>query len=476
MVLAETKRMLEDRIFLEKAFRIALPVAMQGMLNTIVNLVDTMMIGTLGETTIAAVGLANKVFFVFSLLVFGIVSGSGVLAAQYWGNQDVKNIRKVLGLALTLALGGAFLFLIPAVVCPETVMRIFTVSAETIRIGGIYLVIAAISYPFTAITNVYVAMLRAVGQVKLPVITSCMAIVINIVLNFLLIFPERDVMLAIGAGAGTMIHIPGVGMGVAGAAAATLTARVAEASVLVLAVYIKKFPIACRVRELFGYSGAFIRQFIGTCTPVIANEFMWGLGVTLYSLAYGRMGDNAVAAITIATTIQDIVFVLFQGLSAATAVILGNEMGAGNLKRAEKYASYFFRLVFLLSAVGMVIILVIRGPLLSVYSISPEVERDAARCLLAFVLFLPAKMFNLICIVGVLRSGGDTKVCLFLDTSGVWLIGVPLAFLGGLFFKFPIYIVYGMVMLEELYKGILGYLRYRQKKWLRNLAVEIQGK
>ena len=191
MFLTGTKKMLGDRIFLQKAVRIALPVAMQGMLNTIVNLVDTMMIGTLGETTIAAVGLANKVFFVFSLLVFGIVSGSGVLAAQYWGNQDIKNIRKVLGLALILALAGAAAFMAPAMICPELVMRIFTVSPETIRIGSAYLIVAAISYPFTSFTNVYVAMLRAVGQVKLPVLTSCLAIVVNITLNFLLIFPAH---------------------------------------------------------------------------------------------------------------------------------------------------------------------------------------------------------------------------------------------------------------------------------------------
>lgn len=471
MFLEETKDMMRDKIFLSKVFQIALPVAMQGMLNTIVNLVDTMMIGALGETAIAAVGLANKVFFVYSLLVFGIVSGSGVLAAQYWGNNDVKNIRKVLGLALTLAVAGAFLFLIPSVVNPQAVMRIFTVSPETIRIGASYLLIAALSYPFTSFTNVYVAMLRAVGHVKLPVATSCMAIIINIILNFLLIFPEHHI--ALGAGKGLILTIPGAGLGVAGAALATLAARITEASVLVLAVYLKKYPIACHVREMFGYSGAFIRQFIGTCTPVIANEFMWGLGVTIYSLAYGRMGDNAVAAITIATTIQDIVFVLFQGLSAATSVILGNEMGAGKLDKAERYATYFFRLVFILSAISMVIILMIRGPILSIYKISPEVERAAANCLMSFILFLPAKMFNLICIVGVLRSGGDTKVCLFLDTSGVWIIGVPLAFIGGLLFRFPIHIVYGMVMLEEVYKSVLGYIRYRQKKWLRNLAAEI---
>lgn len=468
MLLATTKNMLSDRMFLEKAFRIALPVAMQGMLNTVVNLVDTMMIGTLGETAIAAVGLANKVFFVFSLLVFGIVSGSGILAAQYWGNGDVKNIRKVLGLALVLAVGGAVCFLVPATVNPELVMRIFTTSADTIRVGAAYLVIAAVSYPFTAFTNVYVAMLRAVGQVKLPVLTSCLAIIVNIVCNFLLIFPERDLVLG-----NVTIHIWGMGLGVVGAALATLLARVVETVILLSVVYLRKYPIACRPMEMVGYSKAFLRQFVTTCTPVIANEFIWGLGITIYSLAYGRMGDNAVAAITIATTIQDIVVVLFQGLSAATAVILGHEMGAGKMKRAERYATNFFVLQFLVTLFGMAVCMLIRGPILSIYRITPEVSADAALCILVFVLFMPAKMFNYVNVVGVLRSGGDTKMCLFLDTSGVWLIGIPLAFLGGLYFRYPIHIVYAMVMLEEVYKAGLGYWRYRQKKWLRNLAAEI---
>ena len=468
MFLQMTKEMAGDRVFLSKAVRMALPVAMQGMLNTVVNLVDTMMIGTLGATAIAAVGLANKVFFVFSLLVFGIVSGSGILAAQYWGNRDVKNIRKVLGLAIVLALGSAFCFLIPAVLKPELVMRIFTVSPDTIRVGASYLIIAALSYPFTAFTNVYVAMLRAVGQVKLPVFTSCLAIVVNICFNFLLIFPERTMVIA-----GHEFAVFGFGMGAAGAALATLIARITETTVMLLVVYIKKFPIACRLREMVGYSGAFLRQFLSTCAPVIANEFMWGLGVTMYSLAYGRMGDDAVAAITIATTIQDIVVVLFQGLSAATTVILGHELGAGNLKRAEKYATHFFVLQFLVTLFGMAVCTAIRGPILSIYRITPEVAASASLCIMVFVLYMPAKMFNYVNVVGVLRSGGDTKMCLFLDTSGVWFIGIPLAFLGGLWFHFPIHIVYALVMLEEVYKAVLGYWRYRQKKWLRNLTEEI---
>lgn len=470
MILRDTKDMLQDRIFLGKALKIACPVAMQGMLNTIVNLADTMMIGTLGATAIAAVGLANKYFFVFNLLVFGIVSGGGILAAQYWGNMDVKNIRRVLGLSLMIAFGGALFFSGAGFFFPEGVMGIFTESSASIRLGASYLVVAVFSYPFTAVTNVYVSMLRAVGEVKLPVLTSCMAIVTNIILNFFFIFPSRTVELF-----GTGVGIYGLGLGVVGAALATLIARILEMLVLVSVIYVKRSPVAARFSEMVGYSRAFIYQFIRTASPVILNEFMWGLGTTMYSLAYGRMGDDAVAAITIATTIQDIVVVLFQGLSAATAVILGNEMGAGKLKQAEKYATYFFILQFLVTVAGAVVIILGRGLVIACYSITPQVAADVSRLILIFALYMPAKMFNYVNVVGVLRSGGDTKMCLFLDTSGVWCIGVPLAFLGGLVWKLTICQVYALVMLEEVYKMVLGYWRYRQKKWLKNLNTEISG-
>lgn len=458
-LLLDTKTMMQDKIFLSKAVRIALPVAMQGMLNTVVNLVDNLMIGSLGSTAIASVGLANKVFFVYSLLVFGVVSGSGILAAQYWGNGDVKNIRKVLGLALMIALSASLLFLIPARVNPQMMMRIFTTSEASVQMGASYLIVAALTYPFYAVTTTYVAMLRAVNRVKAPVIISCFTIFINIIFNYILIFGK------FGAPA----------MGVVGAAIATLLARVAEATAILCVVYLTKSPLACHIRELFGYSKAFLRQFFVTASPVIANEFVWGLGTTIYSMAYGRMGDDAVAAITIATTIQDIVVVLFQGLSAATAVILGNELGAGRLKVAERYAKNFFILQFLVTVAAALGCVGIRWGIIGLYQpgISDAVAMDVSRCLIVFGCFMPFKMFNYVNIVGVLRSGGDTRMCLFIDTSGVWIIGIPLAFVGGLVLHQPIYVVYGMVMLEEVYKTILGYWRYRQKKWLRNLAAEV---
>ena len=455
-ILKSTWEMLHDGRFLKKALMIACPVALQGMLNTIVNMVDTLMIGGLGSTAIAAVGLANKVFFVFSLLVFGIVSGGGILAAQFWGSGDVKNIRKVLGLSILLAMTGALFFVIPNLTNPRMVMRIFTTSEGSIELGAQYLRVAAIAYPFLALTNVYVAMLRATNKVLFPLICSCISIGINICLNYVLIFGKF--------GAPTM--------GVAGAACATLVARCIELTLILGYVYGKRLSLACGPKGMFGWSKVFIFRFIETSAPVIANEFMWGLGTTMYSLAYGRMSDDAVAAITIATTIQDIAVVLFQGLSAATAVILGNELGAGKLKRAEKYATQFFILQFLVT-VAADILLVGRWKIIGIYSITPQVAQDVSRCLLIFAAYMPAKMFNYVNVVGVLRSGGDTKMCLFLDTSGVWFIGVPLAFLGALVWHLPIYGVYALVLSEEIYKMILGYIRYRQKKWLKNLALQV---
>jgi putative MATE family efflux protein len=448
------KLIARDKAFINKTVAITIPIALQGFLNTAINFVDTLMIGKLGESSIAAVGLANKVFFVFTLLVFGIVSGSGVLTAQYWGKREVTNIRRVLGISLLLSLSASLLFVIPSIINPQFVMRIFTTSESSIRIGAIYLAIVALSYPFTAITNTYVSLLRGVNQVKAPVVISTIAIFVNIIFNYLLIFGK--------------FGFPE--LGVAGAAIATLLARVVECFTLLIIVYSQKGPAAAKIRELFTFNTGFLKKYFTTVLPVIANEFMWGLGVTMYSLAYGRMGDDAVASITITQTVEQIMQVIFMSISNATAVILGNEMGAGHLKDAENHSKNLIFIQLILSVFVGGITFLIREPVILLFNVSPEVAEYIKLCFLVFIFYLPFKMFNTINIVGILRSGGDTKACLFLDCSGVWLIGIPMAFLGGLVFDLPIYIVCARVLIEEIYKFILGVIRYRQKKWLCNIV------
>jgi putative MATE family efflux protein len=453
-IISQMKSITNDKHFINKTVSIAVPIALQNLLNTLLNFIDTLMIGRLGENSIAAVGLANKVFFVFSLFIFGIVSGSGVLTAQYWGKREVSNIRKVLGMSLILSLFAALLFTVPSLISPKSVMRIFTTDKDIIKTGAIFLSIIAFSYPFTAITNSYVALLRGVNQVKTPVIITSVAICINIFLNYVLIngyfgFPR---------------------MGVAGSATATLIARIIECSTVLIFVYWNKGPAAAKLNELLHIHKSFLKKYIPIVTPVIANECMWGLGVTMYSLVYGRMGSAAMAAITINQTVEQLMTVLFMGISNAAAVILGNEMGAGHLKEADKHAKNLILIQLLLTLFMAGIGFIIRQPIITLFSVSGTVADYFEICFLVFLIYMPFKMFNFINVVGILRSGGDTKACLFLDCSGVWLIGIPMAFIGGLVLHFPIYIVYAMVTIEELYKFTLGFIRYRQKKWLRNIV------
>lgn len=448
------RNMLDDKKFIKKAIAIAIPITFQLFLNTTLNFIDILMIGSLGETTIAAVGLANKVFFVFSLLLFGICSGSSILTSQYFGKKDIKSIRRVLGISLVIGLIGSIFFVIPGILCPKLVMNIFTPSTNTIAIGASYLAIVAISYPLTAITNVYTAVLRSINEVRLPVVISLVSIFINIVLNYTLIFG----------------HFGAPALGVQGAALGTLIARIIECLSILTIIYIKNGPAAAKIKELIDFNKEFTKKFFITVTPVIINEFMWGLGVTMYSLVYGRMGDGAVAAITITQNVEQIITVMFQGIGSATAVILGNELGANKLEKADIHAKYLIVMQLVLSLVMGVVCFLIKMPLIRLFSVSEFVALDISKCLIVFIIYLPFKMFNLVNIVGVLRSGGDTKAALFLDVTGVWIIGIPLAFLGGIFLGLPIYIVYAMVMFEEVYKFILGIRRYRQKKWLKNIV------
>lgn len=451
------KSVFSDPVFLRKTVMIAVPVAAQALLNTVTNMVDTLMIGTLGETVIAGVGLANKVFFVFNLLIFGIASGTSVLSAQFWGNHDTKNIRKVLGLSLLLGISGSLFFVLPGFFAPKAVMGIFTDSPASSGMGATYLRLVCFSYPFTAVTNIYVAVMRSMGRVKTPVVTSMIAISVNIFLNYTLIFG----------------HFGAPAMGVTGAAIATLTARIVEMGCIFIYTYGWKTELAAKFSEFFGYSSSLLKEYIKTSLPVIGNEFMWGLGVTMYSLVYGRMGDTAVAAITISQTIQDMILVFFQGIAAAATVILGNELGAGRTKEAEEDASRLLCLEFLFSLILGVFCILTRSLLVGIYDVSDEAFRGASLCMLVYGLCLPFKMTNLLIIVGILRSGGDTRFCLLLDSGSVWLIGVPMTFLGALVFGFPIHLVFAMTLTEEAVKFFAGYWRYRKRRWLKNLTTGI---
>ncbi len=448
------KTLFNDKAFLKQTLAITIPIALQNLISASLNMIDTIMIGRLGESEIAAVGLSNQIFFLFHLFLFGVNSGAAIFTAQFWGKKDVKNIRRVLGIALTAGTVAAVFFSLIGLLIPGRVLSLFTGDPVVIRLGSEYLRPVSISYLFTALTLTYSFVLRSTGQVTMPLIINFIALSINTCFNYLLIYG----------------HYGFPRMEVAGAAIATVLARVIEFGVLFAIVYGKKMVPAGKLAELLDFKPSFVGKYFKTTIPVVLNEFLWALGVTMFTVVYARMGTGIIAAINIFGTIERISMVVFFGLAQAAAVMIGNRIGAGAETEALTYAKRFCSLGPVLGLLIGTVLIPATDSLLSVYNVPANVILIAKRIILIYALTLPFKIFNLINVVGVLRSGGDTRFSLFLDTAGLWLIAVPLAFLSGLVWKLPPQQVYLLTAAEEVFKLGFGINRLLTGKWINNLT------
>ncbi|WP_411678791.1 MATE family efflux transporter [Clostridium thailandense] len=446
----------DDRKFLKTLFKLALPIVLQNLILSSLNLVDTVIIGGLGEYAIASVGIANQYFFLLNLVLFGIVSGSSIFTAQFYGDNDIPNIKRVLGLSIITGGIAALIFSIVGFFFNTQILSIFSTDKLVIAMGSEYLRIIVFSYVITAVTFSYSFTLRSIGQVKLPMIISTIALAVNTILNYLLVYGY--------------LGMPKLGTN--GSAIATLIARIVELVLMLTVVYSKKLIIAAKFRELLDLSLDFIKNFFKVTAPVILNESMWSLGVSMYAVVYARMGTEVIAATNISATIERLTWVIFMGLGSACAVMIGNKIGEGDEKEAFLLAKRFIILCPALSTLAGMIIFFTSGWTLSVYKVSPTVYNYAHNVLMVFSIFLVTKVVNYVSIIGIFRSGGDTKFCLILDTGGVWLIGVPLVFLGGLVLKLPIHLVYLLVYVEEVVKLMFCIPRIFSKKWINNLTVK----
>ncbi len=448
------KKIFKDKAFYGPLLSLALPIAAQNFITSSLNMVDTIIIGQLGATAIAAVGLANQVFFLFNIILFGVYSGSAIFTAQFWGQKDVANIRRVLGIGLLAGFSVALLFFIVACFFPGQVLRFYSNDPAVIAQGSRYLRIISFSYLFNAVSFCYAFILRSIGQVMLPVKVSLIAFGLNSLLNYAFIyglwgFPRLEV---------------------AGSALATLIARTVELAIILTVVYRNQMVPAAKFHEMFDLPKEFVKRFFQTTLPVIGNESLWSFGMTMFAVVYAHMGTNIIAAINISSTVERIAMVLFFGIAQACAVMIGNKIGAGQETVAFDYAKRFSVLGPLVGVLMGSLVLLAIGPIVTFYHVSAQVVQTASWVMTIFALTIPIRVFNLLCVVGILRSGGDTKFSLFLDTAGLWLIAVPLAFVAGLLWHLPPHLVYLLAASEEFFKLFFGIWRLRSGKWINNLT------
>lgn len=450
------EKFLQDKKFYGTMLAIALPIATQNLISSSLNMVDTVMIGALGERSISAVGLANQVYFLLMLFQFGVNSGAGIYIAQFWGKKDVRSIHRTLGLGILGSVAISLPFFLGALLIPGPLMHIFTSDTAVIKEGVSYLQITGWSYVLTALSLPFAIAARSVGEARLPMIASAVSLGCNTVLNYLLIFgafgfPE---------------------LGVAGAAIATVISRVVELAVIVGVIYTRSHPLRSPVRDLLELDIAFARPMLKTTLPVVLNEGFWAVGMTLYAVAYARSGTDAYAAVQIASTVERLFFIFSFGLGSACAVMIGNELGANRIDEAKDQAARFIKLGSLLSLGIALLMALIAFPATLLFNV-PDGIRWSASCIL-FVNALTNifKMLSTILIIGIFRGGGDTTFSFLLEISCVYLIGVPMAFVGALVLKLPIFIVVLMVAVEEVVKCVIGLKRVQSGVWARNLVGE----
>lgn len=441
--------------FFSSMVRLALPIAIQNLLVSSFTLIDTLMVGQLGDAELAAVGMAGQWSWLLQIMLFGVVSGMSVFVAQYWGEKNIDGIHKVYGIALLSGAVLALIFTLSGALFPELVIRIFNREPDVVDAGASYLRIAAFSYPAVMLGNIMFALLRSTECVKIPMVISFIATFMNAFFNYGLIFGE--------------LGLPE--MGIRGAALATCISAWANPVIAIAIALSKKLIIAANPRRLFGFSRELFISFYKRATPIIANESLWGLGTFVITLLYSNLGSDNYAAVTILKTFENIAFVIFVGICNASCVMIGKSIGAGRIEEGIKTARKMAVIVPLIAVPIGALIFIFRGQLVEIFNLSGNLNAETLRVALGitavYALELPIRMIPYIQIVGIFRPGGETKRGLFYDLGCLWGLSIPATAIAAYVLKLDFVFVYAIMYIFEDYPKAVMCVRYfLTEKWI----------
>ena len=444
----------------KKVFTIGLPVSIENMIYSLMNFIDVFMVGKenvalgLGTAAVAGLGFANQVFMIFIVSLFGLNSGGGILAAQYYGKKDYKNLKKCLGITITVGLLFSFLFFLMGLFIPEKIIGIFTSDPKVLKLGANYFRIIALIYPLIGLGYSFNMQLRAIGKNQYSLYSTIIGLCINLVGNYLFINGN--------------LGFPA--MGVVGAAIATVIARIVSVFYLIYIIYKNKLPMAGNFQELFKLSWSFIAKALKISLPVFGHEIMWVTGVSMYVIIYGRIGTEATAAIQVVKSISNLVFTLVFGLSSGTAAIIGQEIGAGNEENAYKYAVELLKISLVIGTAVALFVYAICPVVLILMKVDSAIYPLARQIVFSEGILIIIKTTGTLFIVGVLRAGGDTLWTMFADLIPLWTFAIPLTYIAGLKFGLPIALVYLCSGSDELLKMPFCIQRLKSRKWINNLV------
>ncbi len=442
--------------FYRNIIALVVPMALQNLINVGVTATDVIMLGAVGETALSGASLAGQVQYIMTLFLFGLTSGATVLTAQYWGKGDREAIEKILGMAVKAGVFVTALFTVAALVIPDLLMLIFTSDPAVIAEGVKYLRIVAFSYIMIGVTQAYLYIMRSVERVVVATVVYLASLLCNIILNSIFIFG--------------LLGCPA--MGVSGAALGTLCARILE--VVLVAGYARFFnkDIKLRMKYVIHTDRILFRDFMKYALPVVINEVMWGLGTAANTAILGHMGSPAVAANSVAQVARQLATVVSFGLSSAAAIYLGKTIGERKMEHARAYAKRFIWLSLVMGVLGGLIILAASPIAAAVLSLTETAKGYLRFMFFVMSYFVVGQAFNTTMVVGIFRSGGDTRFGLVMDVTTMWCCSILLGFLAAFVFRFSVPVVYMILMSDEIIKVPITLWRYRTYKWLKNVTRE----
>ena len=445
-----------DRKFYTKTLKYAIPITLQCLITTGVNMTDNIMVGALGENALSAVSLANQFINIFVFASMGLGQGASILATRFWGMQDNDALKKTISIVLRYGLLIAALFTAATICFPTAIMRMYIDDAQVIEEGVRYFGFSAYCYIFWALSLIASNILRSVGKVNIPLYTSILAFFANVGLNYIFIFGK--------------LGLPA--MGVEGAALGTLLSRVLETGIIFGYMVLVDKSIHYRLRDIFLHSKHLNREFFVVALPVMVSDTLQGFGNNVIAMITGQIGAQFVAAYSITTVVQQMSSVLTQGIAQSSSIVVGHTLGSGDTDRAKEEANAFLGLGIVVGIVAGGIILAVSGPIISCYNITDSTKQLAQQLMYAIAFIVFFRSVNSILTKGVLRGGGDTRFLMVADIIFLWITSVPLGYVAGVVLMAPAFLVYCALKMDEILKCVLCVYRLRSQKWIKKISVE----
>lgn len=448
------KLYVKDKAFYANVAAISLPIAAQSLITVGINLLDTIMLGSLGETAISGSALANQFVNIFQILCMGMGMGASVLTARYFGMGDRVSLHKAITIMYRFCMTIATVFTLATLFAPAMIMKLYTKDQPIIDVGVRYFMYLLPTYYLMGLSLTTTLLLRSVGQVRIPLVTSIGAFFVNIFFNYSLIFGK--------------FGFPQ--MGVEGAALATMIARSFEFLVICSYFFFIDRKAAYRIRHLFVKCGDLVGEYFRISFPVLISDGLLALGNSMVASIIGHMGENYVSANSITVVTQQLSTVLVQGVSQASSIVTGHTLGRGEVRKVQEQGYAFLGIGMGLGLVAGVVIQLLSAPIISFYNITEETRLIAGELMTAISIIIFFQAMNSILTKGVLRGGGDTKFLMAGDILFLWVASIPLGALAGLVWHLPAFWVYVFLKCDQIIKAIWCIFRLRSGKWIKKIA------